>query len=457
MLNIEQFTEIGCNGVGNPRSQVAQSMCFHRGCLYLGVTHPKGEGPNDAARILRYDPGKQQWETLYQSPLTQPDENAVVHDVYRGAMNASRKLGRLESDTTLVPLYRGFRCMAEYQGRQDPEPMLFASTLSHWGSQLLCSRNGRDFAVASEPGLGNDDVLSFRALFTYDHKLFVAPAGIVRSGVMDRMFGDIAMLYVSEDPLSGEFHEAILPGFDDPENKSIFAMAEFNGYLYVGTGNPNRGFQVWKTKAEGQPPYQWTRVLTEGAYRYNFNECTTTMAVLNGALYVGSGIPGLGYDKSNDVGPAAAELIRLWPDDSWDLIMGVPRFTPDGLKVPLSLQGPGYGDPDNSALWSMTVYDNVLYVGTHHCGSFHRGLAGSAEIVGGFQLWASPDGENWEAITLDGFGDPFATGVRNLMPSPAGLFLGTSTHREIEKFWQRRSGRRRNDANPGGLSIWLGK
>jgi len=449
MLERSRFTEIGSDGIGNPRSVVAQSMGYYDGALYLGVTHPQGDGPQDAARILRYDPETNLWEVVYESPLVEADDNAAVHDVYRG--EASRKLGSSQKGD-LVPRYRGFRGITQL-GNGHGQPLLFASTLSHWGSQLLVSRDGRTFEEACEPGLGNPNILSFRAILAFKGKLFVAPVGTVREGVMDRNFGDLAQLFVADDPLSGRWREAMEPGFGDPTNLSVFAATAFDDHLYVGTGNPQRGFELWKTRAEGEPPYEWTRVLTRGAYRYNVNETTASMTVFNGALYVGSGLPGLGYDKAHDVGPAAAELIRVRPDDSWDLLVGASRFTPDGLKIPSSLCGPGFDDPENSAMWAMTAYDGALYVGTHHCGAFHDALNGSERIGGGFQLWATQDGDEWEAVTMDGFGDVFATGVRTLLPTPVGLFLGTSTHREIQRAWVKRTGRPLQKTGTG-LSVW---
>lgn len=454
MIRPDHFRLVGAHGIGNPRSQIAQSMCYFKGHLYMGITHPKGEGARDAARILRYQPTSDSWDVVHVSPLVDADENAIVKDVYRG--ESGMYLGSLDEDTVQVPRNRGYRCMTRFQKQGEESDILFVSTISHWGSQLLYSVDGENFAVAPPPDLSSGEELSFRAILGSNNRLFASPVGTVKEGVMDRMFGDIARLYVSDDPVSGIWHDAIEPGFGDPTNRSVFSMAEFDGHIYAGTGNPERGFQLWKTRAEGAPPFEWTRVLTDGAFRYNSNEFVATMIPFNGALYIGSGIPGLGYDKAYDVGPAAAELIRVNPDDSWDLIMGSTRFTPDGLKIPLSLMGPGYDDPDNSTLWSMAVYDDALYVGTHHCQSFHTALSGSDAILGGFHLWATSDGENWEALTLDGFGDPYATGIRTMFPTPDGLYLGTSTHREIEKIWRRRT-RREGTTGEGGLSIWLGK
>jgi hypothetical protein len=459
MLKGEQFVEIGRNGIGNERSLVAQSMSLYDGRLYLGVTHPNGDGPQDAARILRYDVAAGEWETVYESPLVEADENAMVQDVYRGeglkAARRARGQRALQDTTLVVPQYRGFRCMTSHFHPGLGKPILVASTLSHWGSQLIASTDGEHFEVVSEPGLGDPNVLSFRSIISFKGKLFVTPVGSVKEGVMDRNFGDVARLYVSEDPLAADWRPCMPDSFGDASNLSVFAMAVYANRLYAGTGNPQRGFELWRTDAEGEPPYEWTRVLTRGAWRYNVNETTASMTAFNGALYVGSGLPGLGKDKAHDVGPAAAELIRVFDDDSWDLLVGASRFTPDGLKVPLSLMGPGYDDPDNSALWAMTAHEDAIYVGTHHCSTFHSAFRGADEITGGFQLWASQDGEHWEALTMDGFGDPFATGVRTLLSTPMGLFLGTSTHREVQRTWSKRTG------NPpliegSGLSVWFG-
>jgi hypothetical protein len=452
MLDRRDFVVVGRDGIGNARSEVAQSMAYFRDRLYLGVTHPKGEGPADAARILRFDPTGKDWRTVYQSPLRRADVNAVVRDVYRGPRAARHDQQR----SPTVPRHRGIRSMTLFHPRDQSEPWLVASTLSHWGSQLIVTRDGERFEEVSEAGLGNRDVLSFRAMLGFKHMLFASPVGSVKDGVMDRMFGDVARLYVSEDPLSGNWREAVAPGFGDASNRSVLSMAVFNGFLYAGTGNPERGFDVWKTDAEGAPPFSWTRVLTRGAWRHNLNEIAAVMTELGGFLYVGSGIPGLGYDKANDVGPAAAEIVRVGPDDHWDLVVGAPRFTPDGWMVPTSGFGPGFGDPDNSTIWAMATFDRALYVGTHHCGPYRSALRGEPRVRGGFQLWSSPDGSRWQPVILDGFGDPYAAGVRTLAPTPAGLFVGTSTHREIERFWARRTGQPAS-ATAGGLSVLLGQ
>src|SRR5262249_30212034 len=155
-------------------------------------------------------------------------------------------------------------------------------------------------------------------------------------------------------------------GFGDPTNLTVFELEVFDGFLYAGTLNPVHGFQVWKTSADGIPPYQWNRVITDGAYRGNLNECTASMCVFDHALYVGSSIQNGGYDRTYKVGPAPAELIRIHPDDTWDLVVGTERHTPQGLKCPISGLGPGFGTKLNVIFWRMAEYEGWLYLGTYN-------------------------------------------------------------------------------------------
>ena len=402
MLNSQRFRLIGAEGLGNPRSRVAQSMAYFQDALYVGVTHPRGAGPEDRARILRYDPRQAVWDTVFVSPLTAPDSRAFAQDVLRH--RAPR-----QNSANAMPRYRGFLGMTVFQGRSDPAPALYVSTICHWGVELLRSLDGVHFEAAPLTGLDNGQLLSFRALLGHGRKLFIAPA--VDEQEFDRNFSGDPTVYVTDDPLNGVWHPAMEPGFGDPANRTITALASFANQLYAATGNPERGFQLWKTNARGKPPYRWQPVLRDGAGRYNLNALAPALTVFQGALYIATGLPGLGYDSANDVGPAAAELLRVYADDRWELVVGEPRFSPAGLKVPFAVQGPGFDDFYNSVFWSMAAHHGCLYVGTHHWEPFECALMGQP-LQGGFQLWASVDGDQWQAVVTAGFGDYFQICVR---------------------------------------------
>jgi hypothetical protein len=251
-------------------------------------------------------------------------------------------------------------------------------------------------------------------------------------------------------------------------------MAPFNGYLYAGTLNPERGFEIWKCRPVGELPYRWTRVITEGAYRGSLNEAATSMCVFNGALYVGTGIQQGGYDRLHGVGPAAAELIRIHPDDSWDLIVGSPRRTPEGWKRPLTGLGPGFDDWFNTYIWRMAAHDGWLYAGTYNWSVWLRYLPvdgwqtpvrrlvhriGIENIVadrGGFDLWRSRDGVRWSPITRNGFDNPWNYGVRTMQSTPYGLFVGTTNPFGPEVAVETSRGWEYFPNRKGGLEIWLG-
>ena len=457
MFKLEDFERVGSHGIGNTRSGLAHSMCYFKDHVYVGVTHSKGETPDDAARILRFDPRAGSWAEVYRSPLIKADIKAKAQMTSFPVMS---KLAALKAKKNppvqheFVPQERGFRGMTILRLANRDEPVLCVSTMSHWGSQLMISEDGENFTHITEPGLGNPDILSFRCVVPFRDKLFIAPVGSVKEGVLERNMSDIATLYVTEDPESGNWMDAIEPGFGDERNRGIFSLAVFNDHLYAGTSNPTTGFEIWKTAATGKPPYRWERVMQQGAYRYNHNHTASTLVEFKGSLYISSALPGLGQDKDENVGPAAAELLRLHADDSWDLLVGTPRFTPDGLKIPLSLHDAGFEDAENSLFWAIAHHDGVLYAGSHNNTTWRHALAGDPELKGGFHLWATENGEEWHPVSLDGFGDPYSVGIRTMISTPHGLFFGTLNHREIEKIWFLRTGRRGEKTGEGGFDIY---
>jgi hypothetical protein len=458
------FRIVGRAGLGHEASTMAHSMAWFRGHLYLGTTVPKASAADDRARVLRYDHETDTWETMYDSPVQPLDARMQTRAVARGgsltknAASGGGRMARALPPPTELGREFGLRSMAVFQGPGDPAPCLYVGCMSVWGGLVLRSEDGRHFAPVTTHGLGDDTILSFRGLTPFNGKLFTSPAGTVSETFNDLNLAPSAMIHVSEDPVGGVWVPACEEAFGDPTNGSIFSLGAAHGFLYAGTASVKRGFQLWRTDAEGPAPYRWERVLTDGAARYNHNMSTSAMAEFNGDLYVGSGLPGLGYDKENDVGPAAGELIRVRRDGSWDLIFGEPRFSPDGLKVPLSGRGPGLDDPYNSVIWSMTAHEGQLYLGTHQWEAYDWAMHGKgAPLKGGYQLWASPDGEEWTKLIDGGFGRVTATGLRTLQSTPVGLFVGTTVNTKLLQFMAKvNSGLRDIGETSSGFDVILG-
>ncbi len=451
MLTADRFTVVASGGLGRELAITAHSMAYFRGHLYLGTTCANPVEAKDAPRILRYDFDTGEWQTVYEAPLTEPVGRQLVADRTLGDLSTLRR-GKVP-----LPRHSGYRSMCVFQGKSDDAPALYVSSMSRSGASILRSADGETFETVGEPGLGDPDIYSFRGLVAFDGRIFASPVGMITDEFLDRNHGRDAKVYVSDDPRAGHWVPAAEPGFGDPTNLAVYTLRPAFGRLYAGTANPDRGFQVWQTEARGSPPFEWTRVLGDGAGAFNHNMAVCAMAEFKGALYVGSGITGFGYDTTHDVGPASCELLRVYPDGKWDLIAGQMRFTPDGLKVPLSLLGPGLGDFYNSVIWSLGVHNDVLYMGTHQWEAFRCLHINAPNIVGGYQLWASADGEKWTPVIEDGRGNPADVGIRTIQSTPHGLFVGSSNHSRLFNTVSIRYRRRSEFEFPHGFEVLLGR
>lgn len=473
------FRKVAENGFGDGDNAYAHSMAWFRDHVYVGtsratmallgggdrggmkdvsldawpveVTHrvftPEFETERARAEIWRMNPATGEWRRVYQAPM-----------VY----------GR---DGTWMSRELGYRAMAVFRGTSDPAPALYVSNWSRSrgeGMQILRSLDGETFEPVGPPGLGGLDATSTRSLVPFKGWLYTSPTG--STGGRQNASG-IAAVYGSPDPASGDWVPCNTRGFGDHNNLGIFEMLATEEYLYAGTANIARGYQLWRTRAEGPPPYQWERVLVDGAGRGRFSQGVVSLAELDGHIFVGSGIQKGGIDKENKVGPAGPELIRLNPDGTDDIIMGERRRA----VPPLSGMLPGWNYPFCGSIWKMGTHDGWLYAGTQDWmvfllyRNFHRLESPAAtllrtmeiedlvEALGGYDVWRTRDGENWVPVTRSGFENPYNHGVRNILSTPHGLYIGSSNQfgprsafRTSPDTWEYRDNPR------GGTEIWFG-
>jgi len=473
-LRASDFRRVAANGFGDPQNSYAHSMAEFNGQVYVGTSRHilallKLFPPIDAAsmdpwpvkvpqsveqldlraQILRWCPGFDKWELIHTSP------------------EIEGRNGRP------VPRDLGYRGMAVFRGQSEAAAALYVSCLSSVsrgsGARILRSEDGLAFHPVGEPGLGNANISTFRSLVAFDDHLFVAPAGEGTTWNVTRA----PTVLRSNDPARGEWTQACVAGFGDPTNGGIFELEVFNNHLYAATFNHSLGYQIWKTPATGKAPCRWRKVLERGAYRGSLNEMAMSMCEFNGALYVGSGLQNGGYDRTYRIGPAAGELIRIHPDDTWDLVAGTARETPHGRKTPLSGLGPGFDNFFNGYIWRMVVHDGWLYVGTFDWSVFllyaqrrrmlpwlqkHVDQHGAKEIVtrqGGFDLWRTRDAATWMPVTLSGMGNPYNYGVRTLISSRLGMFIGTANPFAPEVPAQLARGSVYVENPDGGAEVWL--
>jgi nucleoside-diphosphate-sugar epimerase len=472
-LTSANFRPIARNGFGDPANVYCHAMAYYNGNLYVGTTR-------HAMALLRLFPPIDM-PALDPWPVSVPRrvQDLDMHgNIWRWSADTEewklvlRSPDMIGKNSEVVPRDLGYRGMAVFQGRSDAVPALYVASLSTvlrgTAALILRTYDGENYEVAGEPGLGNPRISTFRALHSFDGHLYAPPAGEGVNFNSNRA----SLVMRSADPKPGNWEPACESGFGDSTNNGIFEMCVFNDHLYAGTFNHYYGYQIWKTRANGGGPCQWKKVVERGAYRGPLNEIAMSFCAFNDALYVGSAIQNGGYDRYNLVGPASGEIIRIYPDDSWELIVGSPRDTPDGKKYPRSGYGPGFDSLFAGYIWRMAVHEDWLYVTTFDYSDYlklaHRssptirrlvaqfGADRLIETAGGFDLFRTRDGVNWLPVSRNGMGNPYNYGGRTLVSTPQGLYIGTANPFAPEAPAQLAS-RWVYVPNPdGGCEVWLG-
>jgi hypothetical protein len=138
-----------------------------------------------------------------------------------------------------------------------------------------------------------------------------------------------------------------------PECQSVQGLAMFADHLWLATGHGPLGFSLWRAPAVGAGPTEglaWRPVLTRGAWRYSVNREVTALLVLPDALLLAVAATGTWHQLAGNHGP---EILAVTAEGAWEIVVGHPRFTPDGFKVPLAPLGAGFGDPDPAVVTAL--------------------------------------------------------------------------------------------------------
>jgi hypothetical protein len=252
----------------------------------------------------------------------------------------------------------------------------------------------------------------------------------------------------------------------------VWILQSFNGFMYAATGNPYGAsgpateYGVWKTDGTGTcgtnacAPYSWAPIITLGAYanagmisNYGLSMqifpdtvtpggCPATAGNISGGaggcLYVGTDQP--------------SEMVRVHPDqtgkvqvnkpdgtpdtvDSWDLVVGNPRTSPTTAPnpgqaiLPISGIGQYFDNGFTGHFWRFGVGGMGLYMSTYDEStesSYANGNAANWSQEYGTDLFRTPDGIHWTAVSKIGLGDGWNTGGRIFQFTPFGLYWGTA-------------------------------
>lgn len=480
-LSRRDFRKIAPNGFGDGYNSYPHSMTWFKNHLYLGITRATLIARGYHRSVYYPETIGEIWPVRIPKNLhSEVDLGAQIwqYNPSSGILNRVYVSPRVKGkDGFDVPVSVSFRAMTLFQGKSDEQQAMYVPTFATFQrpeTQMLRSTDGINFDFVSEPGLGlPNPPRALRAFVPFNGRLFMSPS--MGQKQWQHNIADEMIILDSPDPANGGWRVSCEPYFGNKNNITVFHMAVFKDHLYAGTMNVNEGFQVWKTDAEGNPPYKWKKILTHGAYRGKFNQGVATLCPFKDHLYVGTGVQYGGFDIENNIGPVQMELIRIGEDDSWDLVAGEPRRTPEGFKTPLSGKGPGFGDPFAGYAWSMCEHDGWLYLGTECWGTFLRytsmgdqwpewlkkmfdskKIGKIVQNFGGCDIWRSKDGIRWEPVSLNGFGNCFNFGVRSMASTPYGLFIGFANGFGPEVAVKRATGWNFENNSNGGMEIWLG-
>jgi hypothetical protein len=344
-------------------------------------------------------PGPGTWKRVYQAPNDVPIQGTdpqkyTARDIgYRGM------LGFTEADGTQALYVSGDSTRGGLPGGVGfdgpvPPPRILRST---------DGENFKEVPFNPDVTLGSPIIAGFRSLKSYKGKLYVVGSiGQLGHGI----------ILESAHPELGEFRQI------GPTGKTFFEIETYNGFLWAGTGvNPSQDstpFSLLKTDATGEP-YTFTPVIPPGAFAKKPSSTVISLNAFNGRLYVGT-------DR---------ELLRVNPDDTWDLVVGVSRKAPDGRLIQaLSGFDNGFDNAFNIHMWRLGSYlppggrIPYLYVGTQDQSTKWRAFKPLAPGLG-FDLYATADGWHYTAVTLTGLGDPFNSGLRNFAATTSGFFMGS--------------------------------
>jgi hypothetical protein len=408
----------------------------------LGCTPDPKDLPLQA-EIWRYTPETGVWERVYQSPLDVPLEFDVAgnptkftaRDIgYRDMIvfreNAGRSGTRGKSGN--APAHGRERLYVAGVGASS----LFDTLPAYLGDparpypppRILWTEDGITWNdVPQEPGTFLGDIGKNTGVGLVKQRGFRSfatmrtPDGVNQLYVTLTDLKGIGFILMSTRPSIG--NNAWRPVSPTAEEVPVYTIHEYRNQIYAtatigGVNSPN-GYGVFRTDGITPDPVDPTRLLfTPVALPAGTLEfpprASVSMEVFNGSLYVGSDRP--------------TELIRINPDDSWDLLVGPPRMTTAGYKQPLSGIGLGFNSFFNGHFHTMAAHDGALYLGTWDWSESLRGtsLEGFVRQQYGFDLFKSTDGVSWTVVSRNGIDDPTSFDARNMVSTPFGLMVGAA-------------------------------
>ncbi len=448
--NEDGFQAVAASGLGDPANSGATAMQWFKGDLYVGTSRSSScvtlatlasqlpvnlypfIGPNCppdaadlplAAEIWRYRPTTGQWDRVYQSPVDVPVRDLLGRPKFTARDIAFRSMAVVQESGGQEALYAGGMSAAPvfpavFAAMKDPPAPRLLRTLDGSNWQAVPQTAGTFLGDLGKglPGSAVKPVV-FDALVGYRGRLFAAAGDF---------FGNNAIL-ASTDPASGD--DAWKLASPLPEAFPVSALAVYNDFLYCAVaGRQGQPYRIFKADAASAAPLDFSLVLTGGSTEPGAATSLRAMSLVEfrGRLYVGTGTP--------------PELVRIDADDTWELLIGQPRMTEDGLKRPLSGVSLGLGSAFSAQFRALAAHEGKLYLGTSDWSSVldvYPPLGDLVQYEYGFDLFRSDDGFSWAHVTRNGFAVDRQPIARTIQSTPAGLFVGSASPMAGLQVWQK--------------------
>jgi hypothetical protein len=276
---------------------------------------------------------------------------------------------------------------------------LFIRLTSPLATHVFLTRDGRDFLPVNAAAPEVTEAFAIRQIVSAGRHLY-SWASASAGPVLRRL---------PAAALSGAWEDLPSPTLPDGRALEIGSLAVFGDQLVAGLNDPERGFELWRLAEPAGGAPAWEPALTRGGDRFSPNAEVFALAAWRDALYMAAGPRG-GRAKSRPWMPGGFELIRVYPDFTWDLIAGTPRITTAGLKIPLAGLAAGFDDFRPADFRCLFADDNEI-------------LLGSYEDVDGFRVWGSTDGESWSLIPHVELSGCRGVGTARFHPTASGVAL----------------------------------
>lgn len=180
-----------------------------------------------------------------------------------------------------------------------------------------------------------------------------------------------------------------------PENSSadrrrISHLVSFAETLYATVDDEHSGFELWRLDDTESSKPHWVPVIAQGGQGHSASARVTAVYADSEQLLLACAAGAeLAAQDTPSVGP---ELIQVKADNSWDLIVGSSRLTPQGLAVPRSLMGRGF---DNSLARQIA---SISRCGKQFSIALAVPAAAGEQLRG--EVWTSDDLEAWSKAPL---------------------------------------------------------